>query len=180
MSKIGNNPVIIDKEVKVTLHEDAVHFQGQKGELKLALPKAIRLEIKDNQAVFVNKQPTKKTKAMHGLVRMLFANAVYGVKNLWTKTLEIHGVGFRVKQEGQNLVFQIGYSHPVIFTVPQLLTATVKGNKIIIAGVDKQQVGETAAAIKRIRKPDKYKGKGIRYEGEVIKLKPGKKAKTAA
>lgn len=172
--------MIIDQEVKVTLHEDEAHFQGPKGELKLPLPKAIKIEIKDNQATFVNKNPSKKTKAMHGLIRMLFANAVYGVKNLWTKTLEIHGVGFRVKQEGQTLVFQIGYSHPVTFSVPPFLTTTVKGNKIIIAGVDKQQVGEIAAAIKRIRKPDKYKGKGIRYEGEVIKLKPGKKAKTTA
>ena len=170
----------MDPEVKVTAVDNELTFQGPKGELKLNLAKEIKLEIKDNWAVFTNKMPNKKTRALHGLTRMLFANALHGVKNLWTRTLEIHGVGFRVKQEGQNLVFQIGFSHPVTFVVPSNVTATIKGNKITISGVDKQQVGEVAAAIKRIRKPDKYKGKGIRYEGEIIKLKPGKKAKTAA
>lgn len=180
MSKIGNNPVIIDQEVKVTLQEREVHIQGAKGEMTLPLPKKIKLTINENTATFVNTDPNKKTRALHGLTRMLFANAVAGVKEPWSKTLEIHGVGFRVKQEGQNLVFQIGFSHPVTFAVPPQVTATIKGNKITISGIDKQQVGEVAAAIKRLRKPDKYKGKGIRYEGEVIKLKPGKKAKTAA
>ena len=180
MSKIGNNPVIIEKEVQITTVGNEVTVKGSKGELSLKLPKAIKLEIKDNQAHFTNVKPSKKSRALHGLTRMLFANAASGVINLWEKTLEIHGVGFRVKQEADNLVFQIGYSHPVNFKVPQGVLATVKGSKIVIAGVNKQQVGEVAAAIKRIRKPDKYKGKGIRYQGEVIKLKPGKKAKTTA
>lgn len=180
MSKIGNNPVVIDPEVKITLHEQQIHLQGPKGEIKLNLPKEIKISLKENLAILENLHTTKRTMALHGLFRMLLANAVYGVKNLWTKTLEIHGVGFRVKQEAENLVFQIGYSHPVTFAVPQPLIATVKGNKITIAGVDKQLVGEVAATIKRIRKPDKYKGKGIRYEGEIIKLKPGKKARTTA
>ena len=166
----------MDPEVKVTVNDNEVTFQGPKGELKLTLAKEIGLQIKDNQAIFTNKKPNKKTRALHGLTRMLFANAILGVKSLWTKTLEIQGVGFRVKQEGQNLVFQIGFSHPVVFTVPSNVTATIKGSKITISGVDKQQVGEIAAAIKRIRKPDKYKGKGIRYSDEVIRKKIGKAA----
>ena len=180
MSKIGNNPVIIDPQVQVTLVANDITVKGPKGELSLKLPKAIKLEIKENQAHFTNPKPTKKSRAIHGLTRMLFANAVFGVKDLWEKTLEIHGVGFRVKQEADNLVFQVGYSHPVNFKVPQGVIATVKGTKVTISGVDKQKVGEIAAAIKRIRKPDKYKGKGLRYQGEIIKLKPGKKAKTTA
>jgi large subunit ribosomal protein L6 len=180
MSKIGSNPVLIDPEVKVTLKDNEAFFQGPKGELKLQLPKEIEIKIIKNTASFYNRNVNKKSRSLHGLTRMLFANAVYGVKNLWEKTLEIHGVGFRVKPEGKDLVFQIGYSHPVIFKVPDSTTATIKGNKILISGVDKQQVGEVAGAIRRIRKPDKYKGKGIRYQGEVIKLKPGKKAKTTA
>lgn len=180
MSKIGTSPVKIPDEVKVAKNGQEYCFQGPKGELKLSFPKEIGIEIKEGIATFVNQSSDIKSRALHGLVRMLFANAVSGVLNLWEKTLKIHGVGYRVKQEGDNLVFQIGYSHPVVFNVPKEVMSTVKGSKIVIAGVDKQKVGEVAAKIKQIRKPDKYKGKGIRYQGEIIKLKPGKKAKTAA
>lgn len=180
MSKIGNNPVIIDQEVTVIFNDNEVSFKGPKGEMKLNLAKEIEIKIKDGQAFFSNKVVNKKTRALHGLTRMLFSNAVLGVKTPWEKTLEIQGVGFRVKQEGENLVFQVGFSHPVVFKLPPGVVSTVKGNKIVISGVNKQLVGEVAASIKRIRRPDKYKGKGIRYLGEVIKLKPGKKAKTAA
>lgn len=180
MSKIGSNPVIIPEEVTITLDENKALFKGPKGEISMTIPKPIKVEIKDNAAIFTNQRTDKPSKALHGLIRMLFANYANGVKELWQKGLEIHGVGYRAKIEGNNIVFQVGYSHPVNFEIPSDVTIALKGNKITVEGIDKQRVGEVAAMIKRIRKPDKYKGKGIRYAGEVLKLKPGKKAKTAA
>ena len=180
MSKIGSNPVIIPDEVTITLEGNKALFKGPKGEANMLLPKEIKVEIKEKQVIFTNQKTDKPSKALHGLTRMLFANYVQGVKELWQKGLEIHGVGYRAKIEGTTISFQIGYSHPVNYEIPKDVNITLKGNKILVEGIDKQRVGEVGAIIKRIRKPDKYKGKGIRYAGEILKLKPGKKAKTTA
>jgi len=179
MSKIGNSPLPIVEAVTVTFNGREALIKGPKGEAKLTLPKSIKVELKENLLYFTNLGTDKKSQALHGLIRTLMANYVLGVKELWKKTLEIHGVGFRAKLEGNKVVFQLGFSHPVEFMVPTDVTVAVNGNKVIVSGIDKQRVGEVAAIIKQIRRPDKYKGKGFRYEGEVLKLKPGKKAKTA-
>jgi len=179
MSKIGNNPLPIAESVTVTINGREALIKGPKGEAKLTLPKSIKTEIKENVLYFTNVATDKKSHAMHGLIRTLMANYIVGVKDLWQKTLEIHGVGFRGKLEGGKVVFQLGFSHPVEFVIPSDVTIAVNGNKVVVSGIDKQRVGEVAAMVKEIRKPDKYKGKGLRYAGEVLKLKPGKKAKTA-
>lgn len=179
MSKIGRNPIDLVSEVNVTFNGQEVLIKGQKGEGKVNLPKAIKAEVKENKLFLTTSASDKKNRAMHGLVRTLISNYIVGVNKPWEKILEIHGVGFRAKMEGKNVVFNLGFSHPVNFTTPADVTVAVNGNKIVVSGVNKQRVGEVAATIKRIRIPDKYKGKGLRYQGEVLKLKPGKKAKTA-
>lgn len=180
MSKIGRQPIILDPEVTATLAERVITIKGPKGEAKLDIPRVIKTEIKDNKISFVNSKDDKKSRALHGLIRTLLANFVSGVKTPWQKTLEIHGVGFRAKLEGNKIVFNLGFSHPVNFEVPPDVSVNITGNNLVVSGINKQRVGEVSAAIKRIRRPDKYKGKGLRYKGEVLKLKPGKKAKTAA
>jgi len=179
MSKIGNSPLTIAESVTVTFAGNEALIKGPKGEAKLVLPKSIKTQVKENVLYFTNVGTDKKSQAMHGLIRTLMANYIVGVKELWQKTLEIHGVGFRAKLEGNKVIFQLGFSHPVEFVVPSDVTIAVNGNKVVVSGINKQRVGEIAAIIKQIRRPDKYKGKGLRYAGEVLKLKPGKKAKTA-
>lgn len=181
MSKIGVKPVNILAGVDVQLvGTDRVNVKGVKGEITIEIPHGITVTKQDSVISVTRKGDDKKIRAIHGLVRVLIDNAIQGVTNLWTKELEIQGVGFRAAIEGGKLVCRVGYSHPVTFEYPSYVTVEVKNNHIAVRGVNKQLVGEIAAKIKAIRKPDKYKGKGIRYLGEVIKLKPGKKAKTGS
>ena len=182
MSRIGNKPISFSSEVQVRLEGNKVFIKGPKGELSFELPEDIEVEInlEKKEMRVKRKSERKKVKALHGLYRALLANAVKGVIKPWEKKLEVVGTGYNVRLEGDKLVFKLGFSHPVIFKKPEGIEFQVEKNRVItVIGIDKQKVGEIAYKIKMLKKPDAYKGKGIRYLGEVIKLKPGKKAKVA-
>lgn len=179
MSKIGSKPVEIKSDVQVVVTHDYVTATGTLGSLAIPIPRGIRVKESEGFILVERTAEDKKHKALHGLIRSLIQNAVDGVTTPWKKALEIIGTGYKVRLQGSDLIFDVGYSHSVTFPKTEGITFEVDGGrKITIIGIDKQQVGEVAHKIKSIRKPDPYKGKGIRYEGEVIKLKPGKKAKT--
>lgn len=183
MSKIGNKPIEVPQSVTVTISESdkSVQIKGKIGELSYKLPNKLNISREDNKLIVKRSSEDKKTKSLHGLYRSLLNNAIIGVDTPWTKRLEVVGTGFNVKMQGQDLVFKLGFSHPVVFKSTTGVNFVVDGNnKVIISGADKQLVGQVAYQIKSAKKPDPYKGKGIRYEGEQLKLKPGKKAKTEA
>lgn len=180
MSKIGNKIIEIGAGVTIVLNKQEIKIKGKEGELSFVLPDELKMEQKGNQLIVSRINDAKKSKSLHGLYRQLIANAVEGVEKLWSKRLEVVGTGFNVKMQGEDLVFKIGYSHPVVFKkVPGVKYQVEGNNKAIILGIDKQLVGEIAYQIKIIKKPDVYKGKGIKYEGEKLRIKPGKKAKAA-
>lgn len=180
MSKIGQKTILVPSQVSVTVQNNTVTVKGSKGELTITLPKELSVKKEGSEITVIRNNEIKQTKSLHGLYRQLVYNAVVGVETPWTKRLEIVGTGFNVKLQGEDLYMKLGYSHPVIFKKITGLTYTVDGNtKIIVSGCDKQLVGQTAYQIKLARKPDVYKGKGIRYEGEKLRIKPGKKAKAA-
>lgn len=175
MSRIGVQPISLPAGVNVALKEKQVEIVGPKGKLVINLPEVLEVELKDNQ-ILVKLKKTQE-KAMHGLYRSLINNAVLGVAVGWSKILQLVGVGYKAQTDGKKLTLMVGFSHPVDFMAPEGVTLAVKGNDIVISGCDKQLVGETAARIRRIRPPEVYKGKGIKYKGEIIHLKPGKAAK---
>lgn len=178
MSKIGQKIINVPEGVSVSLENNQVVIKGPLGQLNINLPSDIELEIKDKTLSLKRKKETNFVKSLHGLYRQLIANAIYGVQKYWEKKLEIVGTGYNVKMEGENLVFKIGYSHSVFFKKVEGIKFELEGNtKIKVLGCDKQKVGEVAYQIKMLKKPDVYKGKGIRYEGEKLRIKPGKKAK---
>lgn len=180
MSKIGQKTIEVPNGTTVEVKENTVTVNGMKGRLSYEVPSSLKVTVKDNSVSVERQNEQKKTKALHGLYRQLIANAVSGVNTPWEKRLEIVGTGFNLKMQGEDLVFKIGYSHPVVFKKVENIVFKVDGNtKLAVSGVDKQLVGQVAHKIKMLREPDVYKGKGIRYEGEQLKLKPGKKAKTA-
>lgn len=180
MSKIGQQPVKIESGVQIDLQGQHIVVKGAKGQLEYDIPHFIQVKKDGGSVVFERKNDSKRQKANHGLYRSLISNAVYGVTNLWSKRLEVVGTGYNVKMQGRDINLKLGLSHPVIYKAPEGIQLTVEGsNIIIISGIDKQKVGEIAHQIKSLKKPDAYKGKGIRYEGEHIKVKPGKKAKVA-
>lgn len=178
MSKIGNSPITVPPGTEIVITSDTFTASAKEGSLTLSVPYIIKPVLTgDVLKIEVNKN-SKNSSAMHGLYRSLINNAVVGVNKKWEKDLEIVGTGYRVKLQGQDLFIEVGYSHPVIFKKPDEITFIVEGtNKIKICGINKELVGQVAHKIKIIRKPDPYKGKGIRYAGEYIKLKLGKKAK---
>ncbi|MDD5146974.1 MAG: 50S ribosomal protein L6 [Candidatus Daviesbacteria bacterium] len=178
MSRIGNAPITIPVGVAVEKSGRIVSVSGPKGVLKMELDPAVSLDVEGLTAIIKRENDQKKVKALHGLTRSLIANMVIGVSNLWSKSLELVGVGFRAQIAGDKLVVNIGFSHPVEIVAPEGITFEVTDNtKIKVSGVDKQLVGQVAANLKKIRPPDVYKGKGIRYEGEYIRKKVGKSAK---
>ena len=177
MSRIGKKPVPVVSGVKVAVADHLVKVEGPKGKLELNVHPAITVKYDDGKKEFVVTRPDdeKPTKALHGLVRSLLNNMVIGVSQGYKKSLEIQGVGYKVEQKGKNLVFSVGYANTIPLAIPGGLTIQLEGpTKVHISGPDKQLVGQFASDIRRIRKPEPYKGKGIRYEGEVIKIKPGK------
>ncbi len=180
MSKIGQKPIEIPASVNITIEGKKITIKGSHGELRYVLPENLEV-IKDNNYILVKRSnDEKKTKSVHGLYRQLINNAVIGVEKPWQKSLKVVGTGYNVKLDGENLVFKLGYSHPVVFKKVQGIKFQVEGNdKVTVVGIDKQLVGEVAYQIKMLKKPDVYKGKGIRYEGEKLRIKPGKKAKAA-
>ncbi|NTU73337.1 50S ribosomal protein L6 [Candidatus Roizmanbacteria bacterium] len=180
MSKIGEKVITVPASVTVEIVDSTVAVKGSKGEIITQLPRAITVEKVDTELHIKRTAEDKQTRSFHGLIRSLIANAVAGVEKPWEKRMEVVGTGFNVKMQGVDLAFKIGYSHQVIFKKVDGVTFQVEGNnKVIITGADKQKVGQVAYQMKMIRKPDAYKGKGVRYEGEIIKTKAGKKAKAA-
>lgn len=180
MSRLGKLSIKVPPGVTVMLAANLATVKGPKGELTQALPRQVSVESGPDQLVVKLVHPDKaEDKAYWGLARQLLANSVRGVSEGFTKQLEIHGVGFRAAVEGTKLVLNVGYSHPVNFSLPAGITVQVAKNVITIQGVVKQQVGEVAAQIRAIKPPEPYKGKGIKYVNEVVRRKAGKLAKTA-
>ncbi|MEV1131415.1 50S ribosomal protein L6 [Agromyces sp. NPDC049794] len=178
MSRIGRLPIDIPSGVDVTVDGGAVTVKGPKGELALTVASPIEVKIEDNQVLVTRPDDERESRSLHGLTRTLIANQIIGVTQGYTKGLEIVGTGYRVAQKGSSVEFALGFSHPVTVEPPAGITLTVEGNnKITVAGIDKQAVGETAANIRKIKKPEPYKGKGIRYAGEVVRRKAGKSGK---
>lgn len=180
MSKIGQKPITYSGSVQIEIKGNSITVKGKGGEMNFSLPSTLSVKNDNSTLVVERKNDVKEVKALHGLYRSLIANAVAGVETPWKKVLEVSGTGYNVKMQGVDLVFKVGYSHPVVYKKPEGITLSVQGtNKITVQGIDKQLVGEVAYKIKMIKKPDVYKGKGIKYEGEKLRIKPGKKAKTA-
>jgi large subunit ribosomal protein L6 len=179
MSRIGKLPVALPNGVNVTLETAEVHVKGPKGELRQhILSQVVDVKVEDGNVLVVRKGDAKPHRAAHGLTRTLIANMVEGVSKGFRKSLEIQGVGYRAAKAGEKLNLTLGYSHPVVFDAPPGITLSVEGTtKIHVDGIDKQQVGQTAAKIRSLRPPEPYKGKGIRYEGEVVRKKLGKAGK---
>ncbi len=176
MSRIGKKPIEIPSGVEVKIEDHKVVVKGPKGELSLNLRPEVKVEVEDNVLKVKPNLETKKTKAFWGLTRTLIANMIEGVTKGFEKKLEVVGVGYRAELKEGKLVLEVGFSHPVIVEPPEGISFQVEKNVITVSGIDKQAVGNIAAKIRKIRKPDPYKGKGIRYLGEEVKLKPGKKA----
>ena len=177
MSRIGNAIIQIPAGVTVVVEDDAVKVKGPKGELVQTRVSCINFEQSENVLRLTRENETKQVKANHGLMRSLVANMVEGVSKGFSKELEIRGVGYRAAVKGSNLEMNLGYSHPIKFAIPKGIEIKVdKNTSISISGVDKQQVGQVAANIRDFRKPDHYKGKGVRYVGEYVRLKAGKTA----
>lgn len=175
MSRIGKKPISLPAGVKVTVDGDTVTVQGSKGTLVQTLPEGITINQEDNQLVLQRANDSKQQRAFHGLTRALIANMVEGVTNGFEKKLEMVGVGYRAQMQGKKLVISIGFSHPVEIDAPEGIDFEVPApTRITIRGIDKQLVGNTAAHIRAIRKPEPYKGKGIKYENEYIRRKAGK------
>jgi len=179
MSKVGTKPVVVPSEVKLEITGGVIKVVGKEGEISLNMPKKLTCKKDNDNFVVERSSDNKEVMSTHGLFRSLVANAVAGVQKPWEKKLEVVGTGFNVKLQGEDLVLKIGFSHPVVFKKIAGIKYSVQGNnKIIVSGVDKQLVGQVAYQIKKVKKPDAYKGKGIRYDGEKLRIKPGKKVKT--
>ncbi len=176
MSRIGNKAVDIPDKVKVNIGNDgAVAVEGPKGKLNWQLPREIKGSVAENRVSLVRGAETRSVKALHGLSRSLVSNMVQGVSAGFTKDLIIEGVGFKAAVQGQVLNLSLGFSHPILFAIPQDIKITVtESTKISISGIDKKAVGQVAADIRRYYPPEPYKGKGVRYAGEVIRRKEGK------
>jgi large subunit ribosomal protein L6 len=176
MSRIGNKPVEIPSKVKVSIGADgAVAVEGPKGKLSWTLPRSIKASVVENRVSLVRDADTRSVKALHGLSRSLVNNMVTGVSEGFTKELEIEGVGFKAAVQGSQLNLSLGKSHPILFPIPKEIKITVTDStKISIQGVDKKLVGQVASDIRRYYPPEPYKGKGVRYAGEVVRRKEGK------
>jgi large subunit ribosomal protein L6 len=180
MSRVGKKPIKITQGAKVAFNAPVVEVSGKLGNLKKTLPASLAVEVKGDEALVVNKSTDPGKKSLHGLYRTLIQNMVNGVVTGYSKDLELQGVGFRAQVQGSKLTMTLGFSHPVEFPLPQGVTATVDANtKISLKSADKELVGLTAARLRKVRPPEPYKGKGIRYVGEHITLKQGKTAGAA-
>jgi len=178
MSRIGKKPILILENVEVKIEGQKVMIKGPKGELLKEIRPEIKVEVKENKIFVEPKMESKKTKAFWGLTRALLANMVMGVTKGYEKKLQIEGLGYRANLEGNNLVLFVGFSHPVKIEAPEGIKFSIEKNIITVSGFDKELVGQTAAKIRNVQPPEPYKGKGIRYVGEVIRRKVGKKAVT--
>lgn len=178
MSRIGRMPIDIPAGVTVTVDGQDVTVKGPKGELSLTVASPIEAKVEENQVVVTRPDDERASRSLHGLTRTLINNNIIGVTQGYEKKLEVVGTGYRVSSKGQGVEFALGYSHPITVDPPQGITFTVEGNdKLTVSGIDKQAVGEVAANIRKLRKPEPYKGKGVRYEGERVRRKAGKAGK---
>lgn len=178
MSRIGNQPVQLPSGVTLQVQDNAVSVKGPKGTLSHPLVEHVQVKVDGTAVQVVRHEDEKQARANHGLMRAVLRNMVHGVTKGFEKTLEINGVGFRAEVRGKMLVLNLGYSHPIEFPIPQGVTIAIDKNGMLqITGIDRHQVGQVAAKIRSFRKPDSYKGKGVRYLGETVRLKPGKSAK---
>ena len=177
MSRIGKQPIVLPKGVEVKLGEDMVEVKGPKGTLQTPMSSLLNYELTEGLLTITRKDDSRESNAQHGLRRTLVANCVEGVSKGFSKTLEVIGVGFKVAVKGNIVDLSVGFSHPVLIELPKGLEAKAEGTKLTISGIDKELVGEYAARIRRVRKPEPYKGKGIKYEDEVIRRKVGKSGK---
>jgi len=178
MSRIGRLPIDIPGGVTVSIDGQNVTVKGPKGELSLVVSNPIRVAIEDNQVVVTRPDDERVSRSLHGLTRTLIANQIIGVTAGYEKGLEVVGTGYRVAAKGSSLEFALGYSHSITVDPPAGITFEVEGNnKLTVKGIDKQAVGEVAANIRKLRKPEPYKGKGVRYAGEVVRRKAGKSGK---
>jgi large subunit ribosomal protein L6 len=175
MSRIGKKPIPLPDKVKIDIKEETVVVTGPKGTVTNPIPPGIKFEQKDKQLHAIRLDDSGPQRAFHGLARALIANAVRGVTEGFTRELEIVGVGFRAEAKKSSVVFTLGFSHPIEYPIPPGINITVdKQTRLVVSGVDRQQVGQVAANIRSLKKPDPYKNKGIRYVGEVLKKKAGK------
>jgi len=177
MSRIGKQPLPVPEKVKVEIAAGEITVTGPKGQLSSPVPRGITCEQKDNVLLFTRKSDAPQARAFHGMARALAANAVKGVTEGFTRELDIVGVGFRAEEKGKSVIFTLGFSHPIEYPIPDGIEVKVdKQTHIVVTGADKQQVGQVAAVIRGLKKPDPYKNKGIRYTDEVLKKKAGKAA----
>ncbi|MGE4506446.1 MAG: 50S ribosomal protein L6 [Desulfovibrionaceae bacterium] len=177
MSRIGKQPIEIPSGVEVSIGTDAVQVKGPKGSLSTVIDPDISVAIEDGKVVLSPIAETRRARSQHGLRRTLLSNCIEGVSKGFSKTLEVIGVGYKVDVQGKNIILNVGFSHPVNFAVPAGIEAKVEGSKLTIAGIDKHLVGEVCARIRRVRPPEPYKGKGIKYIDEQIRRKAGKSGK---
>ena len=178
MSRIGRLPIDIPSGVEVKIDGRAVAVKGPKGELSLVVKSPIEAKLEDGQVIVTRPDDERTSRSLHGLTRTLIANQIVGVTEGYSKGLEVVGTGYRVAAKGESLEFALGYSHSITVDPPQGISFTVEGNnKVTVSGIDKQAVGEVAANIRKLRKPEPYKGKGVRYAGEVVRRKAGKSGK---
>ncbi len=178
MSRIGKLPISIPGGVDVTIDGNMVKVKGPKGELSLPVAAPIEVKVEDGQVVVSRPNDERESRSLHGLTRTLIANNIVGVTEGYKKDLEIHGTGYRVVAKGTDLEFSLGYSHTILIKATQDVSFEVAGStKFSVVGIDKQKVGEMAASIRKLRKPEPYKGKGIRYAGEQVRRKAGKAGK---
>lgn len=175
MSKIGKKPIKIPKDISVIISDGIIKVMGPKGELERQIPREILVSQEGDELIVTPVSKSKKTPALWGTSRAVIANMIIGIEKGFEKKLEIEGIGFKAQIQGENLVLNLGFSHPVIFKVPEGVKITVEKNVITISGISKELVGQAAANIRALKKPEPYKGKGIRYVGEIIKRKAGKK-----
>jgi large subunit ribosomal protein L6 len=178
MSRIGRLPIDVPAGVNVTIDGSAISVKGPKGELSLVVASPIEVALEDGQLLVTRPNDERESRSLHGLTRTLIANQIIGVTQGYSKGLEVVGTGYRVAAKGESLEFALGYSHSITVDPPKGISFVVEGNnKVTVNGIDKQAVGEVAANIRKLRKPEPYKGKGVRYAGEVVRRKAGKSGK---
>ncbi|HXB55788.1 MAG TPA: 50S ribosomal protein L6 [Vicinamibacteria bacterium] len=181
MSRVGRKIIAVPKGVKVEVSATSLQIQGPKGKLETPVPPGISFVLRDSELACQRSNDERQQRAFHGMARALAQNAIKGVTEGFSKDLDIVGVGYKAAVEGNKVVFALGYSHPVVFPIPEGIKVAVdKQTRLTISGIDRQRVGQVAAEIRNLRKPDPYKQKGIRYVGEVLKKKAGKAGATGA
>ena len=178
MSRIGKMPIPVPAGVEVKIDGSNVSVKGPKGQLSLVVSSPIKVALEDNTLLVTRPDDERNSRSLHGLTRTLISNQIIGVTTGYSKSLDIVGTGYRVTAKGSDIEFALGYSHPILVKAPAGISFTVEGNnKVVVSGIDKQAVGEVAANLRKLRKPEPYKGKGVRYTGENVRRKAGKSGK---